>query len=273
MKDRDCVDFLRWCLPELRLRWPGFRKVRGQVCKRIGRRLDDLRLPGPGAYKEYIVSHPGEWSLLDSMCRVTVSRFYRDRKVFEILTSLVLPRLAERASSQGEREVRCWSAGCASGEEAYTLSLIWKLRIASAGTALPRLLILGTDMDARLLGRARNGLFPASSLRDLPPDLVSRAFDAAGGEYSLKERFREGVRFAGQDIRKRMPEGPFHIILCRNLVWTYYDDSLQAELLEKIAHRLKRGGTLVTGIHEKPPAATAGSMLVRTHPCVYEKVR
>ncbi len=79
------------------MRWPGFRKVRRQVCKRISRRIGALGLSGEAAYRARLESNPDEWGVLASLCRVTISRFYRDRGVFDHIGDVVLPRLARRA--------------------------------------------------------------------------------------------------------------------------------------------------------------------------------
>ncbi len=85
MKDPECIRFLQWALPQLHMRWPGFRKVRAQVCKRIGRRMTGLGLSEFSSYRSYLEETPEEWSTLDTLCRITISRFYRDRDVFEHL--------------------------------------------------------------------------------------------------------------------------------------------------------------------------------------------
>ncbi|MBM4089995.1 MAG: hypothetical protein FJ276_11330 [Planctomycetes bacterium] len=97
MTDRECVEFLQWALPQLSLRWPGFRRVRRQVHKRIVRRLSELGLRRIADYRAYLDTHAAEWSVLDAMSRISISRFYRDRDVFEHLRDAVLPELAERA--------------------------------------------------------------------------------------------------------------------------------------------------------------------------------
>ena len=114
MRDSRCVEFLQWALPRLRMRWPGFRRVRRQVCKRIDGRLRELGLDNTAAYQEYLENNPAEWHVLDDFCRISISRFYRDRSVFDCLRDDVLPNLAARAAALGERQLRCWSAGCAS---------------------------------------------------------------------------------------------------------------------------------------------------------------
>ena len=136
MKDSDCVEFLQWSLSRLRMRWQGFRKVRGQVCKRIERRLHELGLPDVAAYRMFLETNDDEWAMLDSLCNITISRFYRDREVFRFLEQEVLVTLSDDALARGESVLRCWSIGCASGEEPYTLALLWDLVMARRFPAL-----------------------------------------------------------------------------------------------------------------------------------------
>ena len=84
MTDDSCIGFLQWALPPLHMRWPGFRKVRGQVCKRIQKRLADLNLPDTNAYRTYLEQYPSEWDVLDGFCRITISSFYRDKEIFAL---------------------------------------------------------------------------------------------------------------------------------------------------------------------------------------------
>ena len=167
MDDQECVRFLQWALPRLRMRWAGFRKVRRQVSRRIDRRLRELELPDVAAYRSYLEERhqdtDDEWRILDSLCRITISRFYRDRGLFDQLADVVLPELAEQAMTQGRPGLRCWSAGCASGEEVYTLRILWNLRLQPRHRQLG-LHVLGTDTDSFLLERAKVGLFPWSSV-------------------------------------------------------------------------------------------------------------
>ena len=146
MKDPDCVHFLQQVLPQLHLRWSGFRRVRRQVCRRLRSRIQELDLADFSDYAAYLLAHPDEWSVVDACCRITISRFYRDRQVFEQL-SQELPRLTKLALARGDSSLRCWSAGCASGEEAYTLKLMEHFCLSGSDFSLP-LQILATDVDA-----------------------------------------------------------------------------------------------------------------------------
>ena len=102
MTDCECVEFLQWALPQLGLRWPGFRKVRRQVHKRIVRRLSELSLTRLSEYRDYLVIHSNEWALLDKLSRISISRFYRDRDVFNHLRDEILPDLARTARCRGD---------------------------------------------------------------------------------------------------------------------------------------------------------------------------
>ena len=252
MTDADCVALLRWALPRLGLRWPGFRKVRRQVCKRVARRMSALGLTESAAYRAYLEREPSEWAVLDGLCRITISRFWRDRGFFEHLGARILPELARRAGAEGRERLGCWSAGCASGEEPYGLKILWEL---GPGCGFPglRLEVTASDADANLLRRARAGRYAAGTLKELPAAWREAAFAPEGELYRLRPRFRADLAFARQDIRRRMPKGPFELILCRNLAFTYFDEAGQRRLARRLARRLRPGGVLVLGKHEALP--------------------
>ena len=219
MTDRDCVTFLQDILPRLGLRWPGFRKVRRQVCKRLQRRLRALDLQDLAAYRAYLDTHPAEWAVLDSLCRISISRFYRDRMVFDRLRDIVLPALTRKTLERKDATLRCWSIGYASGEEPYTLRLLWQLAVQPHFPPVA-CHILATDTDPHLLARAATGCYPASSLREVPEGWRTTAFAPRDDDYCLRSEFRPGVDLQQQDIRTAAPDGTFGLILCRNLVFT-----------------------------------------------------
>jgi chemotaxis protein methyltransferase CheR len=251
MSDVDCVAFLQWALPRLDMRWRGFRKVRGQVCKRVKRRMRQLGLDEFSAYRERLEAEPQEWRVLDGLCHITISRFFRDRGVFETVRRLLLPAIARNAERDG-REARCWSAGCASGEEPYTVKILWDLDIACSFPGVP-LSIVATDVDEIMLERASQGCFEPGSLHELPPHFVTEAFDRIGDRFSVRPQHREGIRFLLQDLRSEMPFGLFDLVLCRNTAFTYFSLSLQKEVFRQILERLRPGGYLAIGKHEFLP--------------------
>jgi chemotaxis protein methyltransferase CheR len=271
MKDDSCIRFLQWALPHLHMRWGGFRKVRRQVCKRLGRRLEKLQLADLKGYQIYLADNPQEWHILDAICRITISRFYRDRGCLDTLQAQVLPGLIKEIQQQGRATISCWCIGAASGEEPYTISLIWSLSgLARYGFKCK---ILATEVDHNMINRAVAGCYPASSIRELPPEIKKQAFTFKDELFCLKEKFKQKVEFRQQDIRKEMPDKNFDLILCRNLVFTYFIRDLQKEITPKILFRLIPGGVLVIGGHEELPGPFPDLVPWSGGPKIYRKMR
>lgn len=270
INDQEFVHFLKWCLPKLDLCWPGFRKVRGTIRKRLARRMWELELPDLAAYQKKLEADPSEWRELDRMFRIPISRFYRDRNVYELLDREVLPSCADVVRKQGRRVLRILSAGCASGEEPYTINLIWKLRLSERYPDV-ELQVFALDIDDVMLHRAEMACYSASSFRDVPADLFENGFYRSDGEYCLRDAFRLGVRFEKADLRETFPDGPFDLILCRNTAFTYFDDATQVEVFARLDANLRDSGYLIIGSHESlPPRASAYHQLSAGVP-VYRK--
>ena len=247
MKDHDGIEFLQWALPHLNTRWSGFRKVRKQVFKRIQHRMDELGLCNSAGYRAYLEQHADEWVVLDGLCRVSISRFYRDHSLFKTLQEKVLPDLARNFEKS---ELRCWCAGCAGGEEPYSLAIMWDRELAMQ---LPehRLRVLATDTDEVQLERGRRGCYPPSALRELPAEWREGAFTLAAGVYSLRSEHLTRVEFQLHDVREVAPPGMFHLILCRNMAFTYFDKNMQSQVLKRLLKCLAVGGYLVIGTREE----------------------
>jgi chemotaxis protein methyltransferase CheR len=198
--------------------------------------------------------------LLDELCRISISRFYRDRRVFDLLRDEVLVELATSATARGDNQIAAWSLGCASGEEVYTLKLIWELGLQRRFPSLS-LSITASDANPHMLKRAQQGRYPTSSVKDFPEEWMPLAFEEADGEFRIREPFRGGIEFVPQDVRQQQPAGPFDLILCRHLVFTYFEESLQAEVLRQITARLRSNGVLVIGKQETlPPSAISNAL-------------
>jgi chemotaxis protein methyltransferase CheR len=207
--DSDCVAFLQWALPRLGMRWAGFRRVRGQVCKRLRRRLAELGLADLVAYRAHLERDGDEWARLERLTHITISRFHRDRGTFAALWDEVLPALAAAAAARGDGSLRVWSAGCASGEEAYTVAIGWRLSVAMGAPGV-RLSVLATDVDEAMLARARRGCYAAGSLRELPESWRVAAFSPSSAGFCLREEFRGPVSVARHDVRADpVPEGRY----------------------------------------------------------------
>ncbi len=269
--DRDCTVFLQWALPHHDFRWPGFRKVRRQVCKRLKRRIRELGLDDLAAYRRRLEADPAEWRAFDQCCHITISRFFRDRGVFEVLRKCVLPDIARRVTRE-RRPAQIWSAGCASGEEPYTLKIIWDREVACSVPFAPAS-IVATDVDETVLARARRGCFELTGLRELPPRLLEEAFDRVGPLYCIKPQYREGIEFLHQDLRSEAPALLFDLILCRYVAFTYFAEPLQQQVLVRIMDRLAPHGYLAIGTHEQVPSVEPALQSLDGAPQIFRLVR
>mgnify|MGYP001146356383 CR=1 FL=1 len=251
MNDHECVELLQWALPKVGLRWRGFKNVRRQVCRRVAARMKELGLDTAG-YRARLDTDPDELRRFDALCFVTISRFWRDRAVFDALRRRLLPELAEAARARGDRALRVWSAGCASGEEPHGIAIAWHVELAPRFPDLC-LEIVATDFDPIVLERAERAAYEESSLREMPGELREAAFERKGDLYVLRPELRHGVAFVCADVRTWAPPAPLHLVLCRNLAFTYFDERTQLAFVERVADRLVPGGLLVIGAHESLP--------------------
>lgn len=226
--------------------WDGYRKVRKGVKKRIRRRMAAIGCRDAAAYLELIASCPDEWRVCERLLLVTISRFFRDRSLWRYLEERLLPRLIERFPAP----LRLWSAGCACGEEAYSLAIVW-----ASLPAAPPLDLLATDGQSVCLERALTGVYSWSSLREVPPRLAARYFLSrkGGRQFTVRQGRLPAIRWRRHDLLDPPPSGPFHMIFLRNNLLTYHRGVVLQAALEKILTELRPGGYLVVGSHEKPP--------------------
>jgi chemotaxis methyl-accepting protein methylase len=241
--------------------WKGYRKVRKGVIKRLRHHMKELDCTSLAEYLEIVEQSKKEYQRCQDCLRVTISRFFRDRELWYSLRDRLLPRLLN-TWPQG---LNVWSGGCSCGEEPYSLAIIWSMLDNPAGIR-----ILATDADPQCLARARQGLYPRSSLKELPVDVIEDYFDRGGGRYNVKQSLQEDIRWQRRDLLAPPPEGPFQIVFLRNNLLTYYNRPLVDRVLESIAAQLLPGGILIIGTHEHLPKLRTTFRQDRCS-CIYQK--
>jgi chemotaxis protein methyltransferase CheR len=195
---------------------------------------------------------------LDRMT-INVSQLWRNPEQWERLGQRIVPELAEAGS------IRAWSAGSSYGAEAYTLAAVCR-RVAPGC----KVEILGTDIDARMVARAREGRFSADDARTAPAADLERAFDRDGSGWRAKPELRMMVKFAAGDLlRDPVGRASFDLILCRNVV-IYFTEPVRDALHERLAGALRPGGYLMVGSSERVSVPQAFG-LVTAHPFIYRK--
>jgi chemotaxis protein methyltransferase CheR len=164
--------------------------------------------------------------------------------------------------------MRAWSAGCANGEEPYSLAILWE----EAATDRP-LMVTATDAGSQCLVRAQAAIYDRSSLKQVPADLRTKYFEQApaGRRFALKPLLKSKIHWRQRDLFDDPPPDRFHLVFLRNNLLTYYRGPAQARAFERIGRTLVRGGYLIVGSHEHPPPT--GLDLTRDDVCpwIYQR--
>jgi chemotaxis protein methyltransferase CheR len=192
---------------------------------------------------------------------INVSQLWRHPEQFTVLERTILPELAQAG------RIRAWSAGCSYGAEAYTLAAVAASTVPGA-----RVSITGTDIDGRMVQRARDGRFSAADARTTPPGVMERWFtQLPDGSYEVKPQLKTMARFEVGDLLRMQPRpGSFDLVMCRNTV-IYFNDEVRDALHARLATSLRPGGYLIVGATERV-TDPAGIGLAPTHPFTYRKI-
>lgn len=217
------------------------------IIRRLWRRMAVAKTTTIADYMAYLETHSEEEQRLVADFLIKVTRFFRDPVLFARLREQIIPELVTRAH-QEERELRLWSAGCATGEEAYSLALLVAEAIADLSDALP-VRIFATDLDETALGFARRGIYPASALSEVPAELVERSFSQRDGAFEVQKAVRGLIVFGAHDLAVRPPFPQTDLVLCRNVL-IYFTAELQRRALDIFAYSLREDGVLVLGASE-----------------------
>jgi chemotaxis protein methyltransferase CheR len=222
----------------------------GQYKDRCIRRRIAKRLRCSGAmdiegYLECLRSDEDELDALLATLSIHVSQFFRNPDTFQSLESQILPDLYRQAKAAGRQELLLWSAGCAGGEEPYSLALL----MDEFGPADLQVKILATDISQPVLATAREGLFESSRLTDVPAPVLQKYFRPENGSYRLIERIREMVVFKQHNIMTATDFPAADLILCRNVL-IYFSRDEQDRIFSRFAQALSDFGALVLGRSE-----------------------
>ncbi len=229
LRDRSGIDFGSYKSPT--------------IMRRLQRRIVATGSDSLQEYIRHLRQSPDEYSRLVNSFLIKVTEFFRDPEMFEYLREKVLPQVIEDARTHGE--LRIWSAGCATGEEAYSLAI---LVAETLGDRLDGLIvrIFATDLDADAIAFARRAIYPASALAAIPPEMVERYFSRSDGAYEVRKIIRSMVVLGQHDLAQRAPFPRIDVIFCRNVL-IYFTSELQKRALQLFAFSLRDNGYLVLG--------------------------
>ena len=243
-------DQFRILLEYLNYSWSGYRKVRKGVKKRIQRHLQQLDCRSVTEYLKILDHEPDQRHECELLLSVSISRFFRDRRLWELLKSKWLPELATKHS----KLLKVWSAGCACGEEAYSFKIIWE-QLEQRFEHLPALELLATDRHPQYVERARSGVYNRSSLKEVPEEWHDVYFESRRGrrQFLIKDHLKSGIHWRIHHLTTDPLNRDFNIICLRNNILTYCRKAVQQKALTAILDRLLPGGLFIIGCHEKLP--------------------
>jgi two-component system, chemotaxis family, CheB/CheR fusion protein len=216
---------------------------RSSLVRRIRKRVHEAGASDYVDYRDRLESNAEEFGYLFNTILINVTGFFRDSEAWTYLRRDVIPELI--ADAAPEEEIRVWSAGCASGEEAYSLAMMFA-ETMGVDECVKRVKIYGTDVDDEALRDARAGVYGQKSLESLPPELREKYFEQTGSQFAFRTDLRRRVIFGRHDITRDAPISRLDMLVCRNTLM-YFNVETQAQVIDRFHFALREGGYLFLG--------------------------
>ncbi|MBI6897706.1 PAS domain-containing protein [Pseudomonas putida] len=227
---------------------------RATVLRRLERRLHVTGQTDLAGYLDFLQRHPEESRALLADMLIGVTNFFRDREAFDALQRHVMPGLVSKdASEESAREVRIWSAGCSTGEEAYSLAMVVAEQSAVEQRST-QVQVFATDLDERAIGIGRAGRYPDAIATDVSAARLRQFFIKEDQHFRVRKEIREKVLFARHNLLSDPPFSQLDLIVCRNLL-IYLDREVQRDILRLFHFALRPGGHLFLGSSESTDLA------------------
>ncbi|MBD6618936.1 PAS domain S-box protein [Komarekiella sp. 'clone 1'] len=216
---------------------------RSTLMRRARKRMQSLSIESFGDYLDYLEVHPEEFNLLFNTILINVTAFFRDACAWEYLAEHVLPNLIRE--KQNSDQIRIWSAGCASGEEAYTLAILMA-EILGAEEFRQRVKIYATDVDEDALNQARQAVYSAKDVQAVSDELRQKYFELVGNRYVFRQDLRRSVIFGRHDLLQDAPISRLDLLVSRNTLM-YFNSEAQGRILARFHFALNDTGYLFLG--------------------------
>jgi two-component system CheB/CheR fusion protein len=216
---------------------------RSSLARRIRKRMTDAAVRSFADYRDLLETDVDEFRALFNTILINVTSFFRDTECWTYLQRDLLPELL--AARGPDEEIRVWSAGCSSGEEPYSLAILFA-EVLGVEECARRVKIYGTDVDEEALREARSAQYPAKSLEPLSHELRDRYFEAGGDQYTFRSDLRRRVIFGRHDITRDAPISRLDLLVCRNTLM-YFNIEAQTQIIDRFHFALREGGHLFLG--------------------------
>lgn len=216
---------------------------RSTLMRRVRKRMQSLSIEKFEGYVDYLEVDPEEFNQLFNTILINVTTFFRDISAWEYLAEKVLPNIVGRKNNS--EQIRIWSAGCASGEEAYTLAMLMT-EILGTEEFRQRVKIYATDIDEEALNQARQAIYSAKDVQVIPSALKEKYFENTGNNYVFRQDLRRSVIFGRHDLLQDAPISRLDLLVCRNTLM-YFNSETQARIIARFNFALNDTGYLFLG--------------------------
>jgi two-component system, chemotaxis family, CheB/CheR fusion protein len=241
---------------------------RSTLGRRVQKRMQTLHIDDYGDYVDYLEVHPDEFSVLFNTILINVTSFFRDPATWDWLNAQVIPRMVA-AKSDGE-PIRIWSAGCASGEEPYSLAILLADALG-VERFKEQVKIYATDLDDEALAQGRHASYTDHQLAGVPPSILARYFERSNGRQTFNKDLRRSVIFGRHDLIQDAPISRVSLLVCRNTLM-YFNAEAQSRILDRFHFALESGGFLFLGKAEMLLARSTAFCPVDLKGRVFEKL-
>src|SRR5262245_46323535 len=215
---------------------------RSSIMRRIQKRQQGVGIESYAQYQTYLEAHAEEFGLLFNTILINVTSFFRDQEAWEFLRSQIVPRIL---GGRADSAIRVWTAGCASGEEAYTLAMILAEQLG-IDAFRQRVKIYASDVDEDALLQARHASYTAAQVQDVPAELLTKYFERVDDRYLFHKDVRRSIIFGRHDLVQDAPISRVNLLVCRNTLM-YFTRETQAKVLSRFHFALRNGGFLFMG--------------------------
>jgi two-component system CheB/CheR fusion protein len=216
---------------------------RTSISRRIRKRMQDVGIADFVDYRDLLESSAEEFRYLFNTILINVTAFFRDTETWNYLQREIVTELL--SGIDPTQDIRVWSAGCSTGEEAYSLAIVLAEALGIDECAR-RVKIYGTDVDEEALREARSGVYPAKALEPLSDELRTKYFESTGGRYTFRSDLRRRVIFGRHDITRDAPISRLDLLLCRNTLM-YFNVEAQSQIVDRFHFAIRENGYLLLG--------------------------
>ncbi|WP_414587556.1 CheR family methyltransferase [Scytonema sp. PCC 10023] len=216
---------------------------RTTLTRRIRKRMQSVGVESYSDYLDYLEVHPNEFVELFNTILINVTTFFRDPQAWEYIASEIIPQII--ASKQPSKSVRIWSAGCASGEETYTIAMLLAEALGIEEYT-KQVKVFATDVDVDALNYARLANYNSKEVQNVPLQLLDKYFERVNGRYVVQKQLRRGVIFGRHDLVQDAPISKIDLLICRNTIM-YFNSETQAKILARFHFALNNNGFLFLG--------------------------